>query len=137
MDGHSKNCIFRSNKPETKCFEFLPKRWNIWCGSRAERQNLNAKITVYQPAKIKKWHFSSEIKTPFQIPANWSSDLRFVDKTNFESLQPTLRQNKTWKVVSQEYKPSCYVNWLNMSRDTYKVHCKKVLLNCDGLLPVV
>ena len=22
------------------------------------------------------------------------------------------------------------LNWLNMSRDTYKVHCKKLLLNC-------
>ena len=29
------------------------------------------------------------------------------------------------------------LNWLNMSRDTYKVHCKKLLLNCKGLWPVV
>ena len=26
---------------------------------------------------------------------------------------------------------------LNMSKDTYKVHCKRLFLNCNSLLPVV
>ena len=29
------------------------------------------------------------------------------------------------------------LDWLNMSIDTYKVHCKKLLLNCNSLVPVV
>ena len=29
------------------------------------------------------------------------------------------------------------LDWLNMSKDTYKVHCKRLFLNCNGLLPVV
>ena len=29
------------------------------------------------------------------------------------------------------------LDWLNMSKDTYKVHCKRLFLNCNSLLPVV
>ena len=29
------------------------------------------------------------------------------------------------------------LNWLNMSNDTYKVHCKKLFLDCNSSLPVV
>ena len=83
MDGHSKNCIFRTNKPETKCFEFPSKRWST--------KTRKPKLLVTSQPKLK----SGISALKLQIPANWSRDLRFIDETNFESLQPKLRQNKT------------------------------------------
>ena len=29
------------------------------------------------------------------------------------------------------------LDWFNMKNDTYKVHCKKLFLDCNSLLPVV
>ena len=95
MDGHSKNCIFRTNKPETKCFEFPSKRWNIQVGLGPSTKTRTPKLLVTSPPKLKCGISALKLQIPFQIPTNWSRDLRFIDETNFESLQPTLRQNKT------------------------------------------
>ena len=50
---------------------------------------------------------------PFlQILANWGRDMRFADETNFESLHPKLRRNKTQKwVFLDSVKSKLFILW--------------------------